>query len=69
MSRYPNNTECFKSNFTAIFKFQIRLFADEATEMAKMLSTLSTHKILLTLMDQQRSNRVRAAHEHVQSIG
>ncbi len=34
----------------------------------KKLSTLSTHKIMLTLMDRQWSDWVRAAHEHVWSV-
>ncbi len=36
--------------------------------MAKKQFTLSTHKIILTLMGQQRSDRVSAAHEHVWSV-
>ncbi len=33
-----------------------------------MAKKLSTHKIMLTLMDQHRSDRVCAAHEHVWSV-
>ncbi len=36
--------------------------------MAKKLSTLSTHKIRLTLMDQQQLDHVRTAHEHIWSV-
>ncbi len=42
--------------------------SDLTTEMTKKLSTLSTHKIMLTLMNRQRPYRVHAAHKHVRSI-
>ncbi len=47
---------------------QIRLFANEVRKTAKNLSTLNTHKSMLTLMDQQPSDQGHAAHEYISKV-